>query len=273
MRAVHDDLEQSTIYLAVFPSDSSQKQYIEQLQTLARQTDTLAQLTASAGVGQLRSSINRLFEQVPRAFNFARANRTARRDSIIDLVISPALLAVDRVLSSQGTAMEQRTAEQVKDFAVRTEDAAVLALGALGMAILIAFGVAIWLTRSISSPLKNSMPACAPWPKDTCAGRSRSAPTAVTSSVGWPEFPVDGGAARGTRPAEGGIRVHRHTRAQDARQRHAWLPPVAAGKRVRGTERPATRDRRHHGVADAATFPAHPPAAGREPLRRRWRQA
>lgn len=154
MRAVHDDLEQSTIYLAVFPSDSSQKQYIEQLQTLARQTDTLAQLTASAMVGQLRSSINRLFEQVPRAFIFARANRTARRDSIIDLVISPALLAVDRVLSSQGTAMEQRTAEQVRDFAVRTEDAAVLALGALGMAILIAFGVAIWLTRSISSPLK-----------------------------------------------------------------------------------------------------------------------
>ena len=154
MRAVHDDLEQSTIYLAVFPSDSSQKQYIEQVQTLARQTDTLVQLTESPMVGQLRYSIGRLFEQVPRAFTFARANRTARRDSIIDLVISPALLTVDRVLSSQGTAMEQRTAEQVEDFAVRTRDAAVLALGALGIAVLIAFGVAIWLTRSISSPLK-----------------------------------------------------------------------------------------------------------------------
>ena len=154
MRAVHDDLEQSTIYLAVFPSDSSEKQYIEQLQTLARQTDTLAQLTQSAGVGQLRSSIGRLFEQVPRAFDFARANRTARRDSIIDLVISPALLTVDRVLANQGSAMEQRTAEQVEGFAVLTKDAAVLALGALGIAILIAFGVAIWLTRSISSPLK-----------------------------------------------------------------------------------------------------------------------
>jgi signal transduction histidine kinase len=50
--------------------------------------------------------------------------------------------------------MEQRTAQKVDDFAVRTEEAGVLALGALGIAILIAFGVAIWLTRSISAPLR-----------------------------------------------------------------------------------------------------------------------
>ena len=154
MRTTHDELEQSTIYLAVFPSDSSQKQYVELLQTLTRQTDTLAQLTESATVGQIRSATSRLFEQVPRAFAFARANRTARRDSIIDLVISPALLTVDRVLSNTGTAMENRTAEQVDGFAVRTEEAGVLALGSLGIAILIAFGVGLWLTRSISSPLK-----------------------------------------------------------------------------------------------------------------------
>jgi hypothetical protein len=52
MRALHDDLEQSTIYLAVFPSDSSQKQYTEQLHTLARQTDTLAQLTGRRWSGR-----------------------------------------------------------------------------------------------------------------------------------------------------------------------------------------------------------------------------
>ena len=154
MRAVHDELLQSTIYLSVFPSDSSQKQYLEQLQTLARQTDTLAHLTELAMVGQIRSGISRLFEQAPRAFTFARANRIIRRDSIIDLVISPALNNVDRILQSTGDAMEARTAERVDDFAVRTEEAAVLALGALSIAILIAFGVALWLTRSISGPLK-----------------------------------------------------------------------------------------------------------------------
>ena len=154
MRAVHDELLQNTIYLSVFPSDSSQKQYVEQLTTLARQTDTLAQLTDLATVGQIRSAVSRVFEQAPRAFTFARANRTMRRDSIVDLVISPALNTVDRIIQTTGDAMESRTAERVDDFAVRTEEAAVLALGALGIAILISFGVALWLTRTITAPLR-----------------------------------------------------------------------------------------------------------------------
>jgi signal transduction histidine kinase len=154
MRSVHDDLLQSTTYIALYPSDSAEAQYQDQVHTLSRQTDTLAMLTQYAAIGQIRSAVSRLSEQAPRAFSFARASRYARRDSIIDLVISPALLTVDRTLSSAGNAMEQRTAQQVDDFAARTEDAAVLAIGALGIAILIAFGVAIWLTRSISGPLR-----------------------------------------------------------------------------------------------------------------------
>ena len=154
MRAVHDELLQTTILIAITPNDAMQTQYLDAVQTLARQTDTLAKLTELASVGQIRSSIVRLIEFTPRAFNMARANRIARRDSIVDLVISPALNTVDRILQNTGDAMESRTAERVDDFAVRTEEAAVLALGALGIAILISFGVALWLTRSISAPLK-----------------------------------------------------------------------------------------------------------------------
>ncbi len=154
MRDTHDELLTQTIYLTAFPSDTTQRQYLQALQQLARQTDTLAQLTQSATIGQSRSAVSLLFEQVPRAFEFARTNRIARRDSIVNLIISPALNTVDRVLDVTVDAMEQRTAEQVDDFAARTEDAAVLALSALAIALLVAFGVGIWLARSISSPLK-----------------------------------------------------------------------------------------------------------------------
>lgn len=154
MRTLHDELLQNSIYLTVYPSDSTQKQYIDAVTRLSRQTDTLAQLTQSAGVGQIRFSISRLLEQVPRAFDFARRERIARRDSIIDLVISPALNNIDRILDNTGDALEAKTAERVDDFATRTEDAAVLAMGALGIAVLIAFGVGIWLTRSINAPLR-----------------------------------------------------------------------------------------------------------------------
>jgi hypothetical protein len=43
MRTTHDELERSTVYLSVFPSDSSQKQYLEQLQ--ARPPDRHARAT------------------------------------------------------------------------------------------------------------------------------------------------------------------------------------------------------------------------------------
>ena len=154
MRALQDEVQQNTTYLSVFPSDSSENIYLEQLQTLSRQTDTLAQLTELATVGQIRSAIARVREQAPRAFDFARANRNVRRDSIIDLVISPALNNIGRVLDGTGDTMQARTARMVREFSVRTQEAGVLAVGALGVAILIAFGVALWLTRSISSPLK-----------------------------------------------------------------------------------------------------------------------
>jgi signal transduction histidine kinase len=155
MRVAHDEIELNTSYIPVFYSDSIQQSYLDQLTALARQTDTLAQLTESATVGLIRSAIGRVFEQAPEAFAFARRpNRAVRRDSIINNFISPALNNVGRILESTGAGLEQRTAERVRDFAIRTEEAGVLAVGALGVAVFIAFGVALWLTRSISSPLK-----------------------------------------------------------------------------------------------------------------------
>jgi signal transduction histidine kinase len=154
MRVGLDEIELNTSYIPVFYNDSIQKVYLEQLTTLSRQTDTLAQLTQSAMVGQIRSSIIRVFEQAPSAFSTARAGRIAIRDSVINELISPALATVDRILGSTGAGLQQRTAERVEEFGLRTREAGVLALSALGIAILIAFGVALWLTRSISSPLR-----------------------------------------------------------------------------------------------------------------------
>ncbi|HEX6313240.1 MAG TPA: HAMP domain-containing sensor histidine kinase [Gemmatimonadaceae bacterium] len=154
MRSVQEELLQTNTLLVITPTQQIQQQYLDGVHTLTRQTDTLAQLTELAGVGQIRSAIAQVREQVPRAAEHSRAGRVARRDSIIDLVITPALNRVDRTLDVTADAMEARTAERVEDFAARTEEAVVLALGALAVAILIAFVVGVVLTRSISSPLK-----------------------------------------------------------------------------------------------------------------------
>jgi signal transduction histidine kinase len=154
MRIAHDEIELNTSYIPVYYSDSTQEAYLAQLTSLSRQTDTLAQLTELATVGQIRSALGRVRERAPPAFAFARRNRTAQRDSILNLFISPSLNNVQRVLETTAATLEQRTAERVGEFAIRTKDAGVMALSALGVAILIAFGVALWLTRSISGPLR-----------------------------------------------------------------------------------------------------------------------
>jgi len=154
MRSVHDDLVQETSILSVLPSDFNRALYAADLDLLALQTDTLDDLTESAIIQQIRSAISRLQEMAPRAFSVARAGRVRATDSIVDLAMSPALATVARAMENTANAMEQRTAEQVEDFAERSRDAGVLAIGALFIAVLLAFGIAIWLTRSISSPLQ-----------------------------------------------------------------------------------------------------------------------
>lgn len=154
MRIAHDEIELNTSYIPVFSTDSAQRSYIDQLTALSRQTDTLAQLTELATVGQIRSALGRVRERAPEAFAFARRNRSLRENSVINDFITPALNNVQRILESTAATLEQRTGGRVAQFAVRTREAGVMAISALGIAILIAFSVALWLTRSISSPLR-----------------------------------------------------------------------------------------------------------------------
>lgn len=154
MRSVHDDLVQETGILSVFPTDANQALYARDLEILSLQTDTLAGLTESAIIQQMRSAIARLDEMAPQAYRLARAGRASATDSILDLALSPALNTIDRVLGNTAKAMEQRTAERVQDFAARSREAGMLAMVALSVAVLLAFAIAIWLTRSITSPLQ-----------------------------------------------------------------------------------------------------------------------
>jgi len=152
MRTVHDDLTQETNVLSVFSSDTNRVLFSAHLELLARQADTLDGLTQSAIVAGVRAAISRLQEMAPVAF--APNQQRSVRDSIVTLVLRPALTAIDRTLGSTANAMEGRTAEQVEEFGQQSREDAMLALGALFVAMLLAFAIALWLTRSISSPLR-----------------------------------------------------------------------------------------------------------------------
>lgn len=154
MRSVHDELSQDTELLTLFASDTTRQMLYERLTTLSQQADTLQRLTASPSIQRLRSALARLREQAPRAYDLSRRGRSRAADSIVDLVMRAALSDIERVVQSTELALEERTSERVQEFAASTADAAFVGVAALSVAIMIALGIALWLSRSISSPLK-----------------------------------------------------------------------------------------------------------------------
>src|SRR5690606_22272551 len=122
--------------------------------TLTRQIDTLGTLSGGFGTFRLRTAAARLAEQAPRVYRFSREGRERVADSIVDLVLNPALSDIEDMLRREGLAIEERTSERVEAFAARTAEASLVSLAALGIAILLAFIVAIGLGRSISSPIR-----------------------------------------------------------------------------------------------------------------------
>ena len=154
MRSVQDELSQSTEYLTLFPSDTTRSLFLERLATLSLQADTLENLAEITGVLRLRSAVARLREQAPRAYDLSRRGRPAAADSIVDIVMRPAIGDVGHVLQNAGLALEERLSERVQEFAARSADAQTVAFGALTIAILLAFVIGLWLSRSISTPLR-----------------------------------------------------------------------------------------------------------------------
>jgi signal transduction histidine kinase len=154
MRSVHDELSQGTELLTLFPSDTTRAVFLEGLTRLAAQADTLQRLTPSAATPRLRSVVTRLYEQAPRAYALSRAGRAAAADSIVDLAMKPALTDIERVLQNTELMLQERTSERVQAFADETADARLMSAAALGIALLLAFGIALWLSRSISSPMR-----------------------------------------------------------------------------------------------------------------------
>ena len=104
---------------------------------------------------------------------------------------------------------------------------------------------------------------------------SRCHPRATTSSAGWPtSYKSMAAPARGARQAQGGVRVRRVARAQDADQRHHRLSAAAQRRRVRiDLRRSRGEILRNARRAGAHAVAARAAAARRQPLRGRRRQA
>ena len=100
MRQVDDELVQNSKYLSLLATDTTLQVFRDGLTTLSAQADTVQRLTGGSPLSRVRSAVSRLQDQAPRAVTLRRAGRILAADSVVDLVLSPALQDVERMIEN-----------------------------------------------------------------------------------------------------------------------------------------------------------------------------
>ncbi|MDF1503018.1 ATP-binding protein [Roseisolibacter sp. H3M3-2] len=85
----------------------------------------------------------------------ARAKRTAVADSISDYHIAPAVAAIERALADAEATLSQRAQDKVSETAAAADEAYRDAATQLAAALLLALVVAVWITSTISRPVRD----------------------------------------------------------------------------------------------------------------------
>jgi HAMP domain-containing protein len=158
IRAAAEELRQAELQL-VYTTDSG---------TVARpDTRMIAAVTAlrtlsdsltGYGLGNARSNIvatlDRVEAAIPAELEAVRRGNGERADSL-SKVLQPVMLRVDSIVEKTGTFLQGRTAQKVELANIEAGSAQQLTTTAFGFAVALAGLIAVWLTATISRPVRD----------------------------------------------------------------------------------------------------------------------
>ena len=152
-RAAVQEIDQTKIYLSLFPGSQTAAQFQTRLDSLLLHVDSLAGITGASIAPRLRASLNHVGEEARGAQQLAASGRVTLADSIIDRALSPAIDDVERLLTVTEQALQEQTRERVSAVARESESARRSALFLLAAAAVLAVLIGLWLTQSVSGPI------------------------------------------------------------------------------------------------------------------------
>lgn len=153
MRAEAQELSQRTELLTLFPSDTTRQAFLERLDALSANADSLTSLTGAPSI-RIKGALESLRELTPRVYALATGRRTIQADSLVDGYMRPALSDVQRTIEVTEAALQDRMRESVLGFVTLSAEARRWSALALGGAAVLALLIAVWLTQSITRPLE-----------------------------------------------------------------------------------------------------------------------
>jgi len=149
-----DDARRAEDALLFIHDQKSTVRMQAEIDSLVSLTDSLDRYRLDLSASQIRSSLDALRSAARDEYAQASAGRSAVAEMISQQRTRPAIAAVDNALAVSANQLRNRTRQRVADATTETLNAERFVAGALAIALLIAFGIALWLFRSISGPVR-----------------------------------------------------------------------------------------------------------------------
>jgi signal transduction histidine kinase len=153
LRDALQDVRAREVALGVVKSDTVHLQLLGALTRAGALADSLQRYHLDSAATRIHSDLASIGPAAEREYDAARTGDAAAADSISQSVIAPALRDAERALAPAEQVLRARTRERVDSAEEALADAEHVSLAALAIALLLATGVALWLTRSISQPV------------------------------------------------------------------------------------------------------------------------
>jgi signal transduction histidine kinase len=150
-----EDLRRAEDALVVVHDTASRERMGRVLASLHAQADSLERYGLDSAAYYVQAAVNDVARLAPLEYAAARAGRSERADSLSTHGARVAISRMDGWIDDAETALRERTRSRVDSAAAKAEHARQFAIGVLGFAALLALGIAIWLTRSVSQPVSD----------------------------------------------------------------------------------------------------------------------
>jgi signal transduction histidine kinase len=141
------------VALGVVKSDTVHAQLRTALARAEALADSLDRYGLDSAARRIHGDLATMSPAAEREYEAVRAGRTEPADSISQGTIAPALRDAEAALSPAEQVLRARTRDRVDEAESALGKAEQISLGALVVALLLAGGIALWLTRSISRPV------------------------------------------------------------------------------------------------------------------------
>ena len=158
IRKAAEELRQAELqlaYAADVPGESSPTARLTAAITHVRAlSDSLSSFELDSARAEISRTLDRVDAAIPVELEAVRHGRLERADSLSNQ-LKPVMLRIDSIAEQAGTFLQERTATKVNAANIEAGNAQQLTTTAFGFAVVLAGLIAIWLTATISRPVRD----------------------------------------------------------------------------------------------------------------------